>query len=297
MNTLTLHPYAIEIGNSKEKGAVFANMPITDNDVQEICKNTRLVNLTLSNTKITDKALEYLTVLPNLAFLTLNNNNITGEGFVHFAEHKKLSSIDIKNTKVHDETLKIIANIPNVRTLHIDDTDITFAGILAVANNKKLKFISKTQFTTEQIETFEQTQRNLAKKKTAITISEEDINHAKNHLLAFFKAMTEWEKFAYSCKDRAEQSQKVKALYQKFATEKWHDEDRLSYSGMSGGTYGKHQIVDYEIISKNRFYIFTNKEIADVTFHYRFLMIKQKDHSWRIDGCQVKYGHWEKQYL
>lgn len=293
----TLHPYAIEIGNSKEKGAVFKNMPITDNDVQEICKNTRLVNLNLEGTKITDKALEYLATVPNLMYLWLEDTKITGEGFIHFANHKKMETIGANNTKLNDNTLKIIANIPKINILHIDGTEITFEGMLAVADNKKLKLISKTQFTAKQMETFEQMQRNLAKKKTAVTISEEDINNAKSHLLEFFKAMAEWEKFAHTCKDRAEKSQKVKALYQKFATEKWHDEDRYSYSGMGGGTYGKHQIVDYEVVSKNKLYIFTNEKISNVTSNYRFLMIRQKDNSWRIDSCQAKYGNWEKQSL
>lgn len=288
-----LHPQAIEIGKSKDIGAVFKNMPITDDDVQEICKNHRLVNLTLEGTNITDKALKYLATLPNLTLLWLGDTKITGEGFVHFAEHKKLETIGANNTQLTDDTLKIIARLPKLNMIHIDGTNVTFDGILAVADNKKLQLISKTKFTAEQIKIFKQTQRNLAKNKTAAAISQTDINNAKTHLLEFFGAMAEWEKFAHLNFQKglqAEITQTIKELYQKYATAKHHDEDRHSWNGMGGGTYGKHQIVDIEILSKNRFYIYTEENNSQ----YRFLMIRQKDNSWRIDMGQVKFGTWQK---
>lgn len=300
-DNMELHTQAIEIGKSKEKGVSFANMPITDADIQEICKNHRLVNVDLEGTNITDKALAYLATLPNLGYLWLANTKITGEGFVHFANHKKLQVIDANQTNLMDETLKIIAKLPKLHTLHIDNTLVTFDGMLLVADNKKLNLIAKTIFSAEQLEIFKQTQRNLAKKKTSASISEDDILVAKNHLLAFFNAMTEWEKFANlnsSKGSRDEMILKIKELYQKYATEKYHNEERPSWSGMDGGTYGKHQITDIEIISKNRFYIYTKENITkDYAPQHRFLMIRQKDNSWRIDNRQRKYGNWEKQRL
>lgn len=132
--------------------------------------------------------------------------------------------------------------------------------------------------------------------KTAAMVDAADIDKAKAHLLAFFAAMAAWEKFAeanFSEESTDEISEKVKALYRQYATEKHHDQDRYSWSGMDGGTYGKHKIVDVEIVSKSRAYIHTNENI----FQDRFLMIRQEDGMWRIDSRQRKREKWEKQAL
>ncbi|GIJ96765.1 hypothetical protein CAPN001_13340 [Capnocytophaga stomatis] len=291
-----LHPEAIAIGKSKEKGISLKYKPITDDDVQEICKCKSLVNVGLEGTNITDKALEYLATLPKLGLLWLGETKITGEGFIHFENHPKLDCIGIEKTKVNDNNLKIIAKIPKLTTLRIDGTKITFNGLLAVADNQKLKPVSHTKFSAEQMEIFKQTQRNFAKKKTSVTLSKTEIESAKNHLLAFFKAMAEWEQFANLNFDKGHEDEitaKIKELYQKYATKKHHNNDRYHWTATKGGSYGEHQIVDIEIISKNRIYIHTNANI----FQDRFLMIKQKDNSWQIDGCQRKRGNWEKQSL
>lgn len=288
-----LNLQAIEIGKGKEKGIVFENQPITDADVLEICKNKHLVNITLKNTKITDKALEYLATLPKLQLLWISKNAITGEGFSHFLEHQKLDTIDLSFTQLDDEILKIVAQIPKLRFLHLEGTKVSFDGLLAVAKHKNLNIGAKSQFSDEQMQIFKQTQRNFAKKKTAVTLSEEDLQNAKNHLLAFFKAIAEWEKFAhlnFSKGLQSEMTKKIQELYQKYTTEKHHHKDRHSWSGMDGGTYGEVQLVDYEVVSKNKFYIYGEDEFSN----YRFLMLRQKDNSWRIESCQIKFSNWEK---
>lgn len=73
---MELHKQVIEIGKSKEKGVSFINMPITDSDIQEICKNHHLVNIDLGSTNITEQALVYLATLPNLEYLWLSNTKI-----------------------------------------------------------------------------------------------------------------------------------------------------------------------------------------------------------------------------
>lgn len=290
-----LHPYAIEIGQSKEKGAVFSNMPITDDDVLEMCKNHRMVNISLEGTNITDKALEYLATLPNLMHLWLDNTKIIGEGFVHFATHKKLQTLGLNHTKVNDETLKIIVQIPRLNIVHLDGTQITFEGLLAIADNKKIKPTSKVTFSAEQLAIFEQTQRNITKKKTEVNISDEELDMAKSHLLAFFTAIGKWDYFAYYQNPSHEEcTEQIQKIYQQYATERHHQQGQYrSRSGRDGGTYGEHTIVDTEIISKNRFYIYTNADI----FQYRFLMIRQKDNAWRVDDCQIKFENWQTQGL
>lgn len=210
----TLHPQAVEIGKSREKGAVFKDLPVSDDDVREICNNKHLVNITLEGANISDKALEYLATLPNLSHLWLGDTQITGAGFMHFKEHKKLECVGMENTLLNDESLKIVSKIPKIRTIRIDNTKVTFEGVLAVSDNKRLSIVSHTQFSQEQIKTFKQMQRDFAKKKTSVKLSEEDMQNAQNHLLKFFVAMREWEKFADTSKDRGEMTAKIKTLYQ-----------------------------------------------------------------------------------
>ncbi len=293
-NNLFTPEQAVAIGQSKQAGITLNNLAVTDDDVREICKNQRLVNVGLEGTKITDNALEYLATLPKLELLFVSDTAIDGSGFVHFSEHQKLSCLWVRNTFVNDKTLQIISAIPKLRTLLIDGTKITFEGLLSIANNTKIELFSESKFTAEQMALFKQTQRNLAKKKAGISLSKEDIENAKNHLLDFFRAMAEWEEFAFNHRDNnAENSFKIKILYKKYATERHHDEDRYVCSGMPGGTYGEHQLVDEEVVSKNRLYIYTDADI----FQYRFLMIKQKNGSWRVDDCQIKSGNWQTQGL
>ena len=57
-----------------------------------------------------------------------------------------------------------------------------------------------------------------------------------------------------------------------------------------GGTYGAHQIIDSELVTKNKIYLYTQDDRDD---QFRFLIIR-KDGQWKIDDCQWHDGGWTK---
>lgn len=287
----TIHPKIIEISNSKSKGADLSNLKITDEDILTLCNNKHLVNISLENTLITDLAFQYLATLPQLMHLWLDNTAITGEGFVHFFQHKKLQSIGANHTLLNNETLKTIAQIPNLKFLQLDGTRITLEGILAIAENKKIEIISKEQFSVEELALFKQKQRDLSKKKKVISLPQEEIEAAKSLLVSFFKAIGEWERWAcVNYEKEGEYTQKIQAIYQTFATERHHQESRYHFSCNDGGFYANHTLIDVEIMSPNKLYLYTE----DDSLQYRFLLLRTKDQTFKIDSCQYKSGTWQK---
>ena len=167
---------------------------------------------------------------------------------------------------------------------------------MAVAHYNKVSFYLDKPFTEEQIKAFEQAQRIAGKKKPA-AIPTDDLPIVKQLLLDFFAAMTEWEAFAAKNDDTEEGEllvqEKCKALFQKYCTDKrraGYRPEGISYSLDKGGTYGEHQIIDSELVTKNKIYLYTQE---DHNTQFRFLIIR-KDGEWKIDDCQWHDGGWKK---
>lgn len=236
------------------KGHHYKDVKLTDEMLAEICKVKSLVNMGFINTKITDKALVVLSTLPKLEYLFIEDNqNFTGEGFTNFWQHPKLEHISVNNTMVNDKTLGSILKIPKLKSISLKNTKVTFEGLMAVAHYKKVKFYLDEGFSLEEIKTFEQTQRNVGKKK--LEINKNDFEETQKLLLIFFKAMTKWENFASISKinDNEVKSQ-CEDIFKQFCTEKLRTgrPEVINYSGMPKGTYGNHKIIDCEQITKNK---------------------------------------------
>ena len=159
-----------------------------------------------------------------------------------------------------------------------------------------MNFYLDKSFTDEQIKTFEQAQRTAGKKKPAAP-SSDDLPVVKQLLLDFFTAMTEWEAFATKNGDTQEGDllvrEKCKALFQKYCTDKrraGYRPEGISYSLDKGGTYGDHQIIDTETVTKNKIYLYTQDRH---NCQFRFLIIR-KEGQWKIDECQWHDGGWTK---
>lgn len=275
------------------KGHHYKDVELTDAMVTEICKVKSLVNMGFINTKITDKALADLSTLPKLEYLFIEDNqNFTGEGFIHFWQHPKLEHISVNNTMVNDKTLETILKIPKLKSISLKNTKVTFDGLMAVAHYKKVKFYLNENFSPEEIKAFEQAQRNAGKRK--LEINKNDFEETQKLLLDFFKAMTQWENFASISKinDNEVKSQ-CEDIFKRFCTEKPRTgrPEAISYSGMPKGTYGNHQIIDSEQITKNKFYLYTQDDYSQ----YRFLFIR-KNGIWKIDEAQSNFGGGWKKY-
>jgi len=264
--------------------------------VAQIVQVKSLVNMGFINTAITDEALQYLATLPKLKLLFLEDNKqVTGKGFKYFT-NKPIDHISLDGCPVTDETLKIVLQVPRLKSLSLKRTRVTFEGLMAVAHYNKVNFYLDKSFTDEQIKTFEQAQRTAGKKKPAATPTD-DLPIVKQLLLDFFAAMTEWEAFAAKNDDTKEGDllvrEKCKALFQKYCMDKpraGYRPEGISYSLDRGGTYGDHQIIDTEIVTKNKIYLYTQDRHGS---QFRFLIIR-KDGEWRIDECQWHDGGWTK---
>ena len=275
-------------------GLDFEDCAITDNDVLELCQLGNLVNIGLTNTAITDRSLEYFSRLPQLELLRINGANITGEGFRHFADHKKLKCIWAINTKLNDETLKLVAQIPKLGILRMMNVPVSFPGLMAITGNPKLRVSATNLFTTEQLEQFEQAQRDQAN-QTA-TVNDTDIASAKQILFAFFEAMTEWEKKGMSGFSIVAKTSFTNEIAERFYTKKQqirYSQGRGNCSAAPYYTYGRHQLIDAAQVSKSRIYIFTKNHIAE---QYRFTFLK-KDSEWRIDELQWLNAGWKRTQL
>ena len=278
------------------KGHHYKDVALTDAMVEQIVQVKSLVNMGFINTDITDEALKYLATLPKLKLLFLEDNKqLTGEGFKYFTS-KPVDHISLDGCPVTDETLKIVLQVPRLKSISLRRTHITFEGLMAVAHYSRIKFYLDKFFTEEQIKTFEQAQRTAGKKKPTTT-NTDDLQVVKQLLLNFFSAMTQWEEFATKNDETEEDDllieEKCKTIFKKYCTDKrriGYRPEWISFSMTKGGTYGNHQIIDSETLTKNKIYIYTQDEL---NFQYRFLIIR-KDGIWKIDECQWRDGGWKK---
>ena len=278
------------------KGHHYKDVALTDAMVEQIVQVKSLVNMGFINTDITDEALKYLATLPKLKLLFLEDNKqLTGEGFKYFTS-KPVDHISLDGCPVTDETLKIVLQVPRLKSISLRRTRITFEGLMAVAHYSRIKFYLDKFFTEEQIKTFEQAQRTAGKKKPTTT-NTDDLQVVKQLLLNFFSAMTQWEEFATKNDETEEDDllieEKCKTIFKKYCTDKrriGYRPEWISFSMTKGGTYGNHQIIDSETLTKNKIYIYTQDEL---NFQYRFLIIR-KDGIWKIDESQWRDGGWKK---
>lgn len=278
------------------KGHHYKDVALTDEMVAQIVQVKSLVNMGFINTAITDEALQYLATLSKLKLLFLEDNKqVTGEGFKYFAS-KPIDHISLDGCPITDENLKIVLQVPRLKSLSLRRTRVTFEGLMAVAHYNKVNFYLDKSFTQEQIKAFEQAQRTAGKKKPAAPPSH-DLSIVKQLLLDFFAAMTQWEAFATKNDDTKEGDflvrEKCKALFQKYCTNKrraGYRPEGIYFSLNEGGTYRAHQIIDSELVTKNKIYLYTQNDRDD---QFRFLIIR-KDGEWRIDECQRHDGGWTK---
>lgn len=263
------------------------NFPITDDDISYLCQHIatdQIVNVNLIGTQITDKSLEYLASFPKLKQLFANNTAIVGQGFCHFAGHKKLEVIWAENTNFDDTILPLVAKIPNLTAFLIEGTTITWQGLLTLATHPHIRPVARGgQFSDEQFAEFRHIQRQFNKKNKK-ELDHDDLNNITAHLLAFFEAIHSWEALAEP-DFNDEIGQKSTEIYRQYFTACWHGARRRYLRG--GGTYTDHKIVDSEYVSKNRLYLYTEDDANKL---HRFLFIRQADNSWLLDKKQTKFG-------
>ena len=291
MKQITMQEALDAVSERYCKGHHYENVALTDEMVRRICEVKSLVNMGFIATAITDAALQHLATLPKLAYLFLQDSDkISGEGFRYFAAHAKLEHIGIENVSITDEGLKAIVQIPKLKSLRLVNSRVSFAGLLAAADTKIQFYLDGGRFSKEQIAEFEQAQRDAAKSKKKL--DPDDLTATRDALLAFFAAMSEWEKFATSRIDDADDGEvqrRCDELFARYCTPVRRSGFRpegISFSMMEGGTYGRYELMDAECESKNKIYIYAKDEHG---FARRFLLVR-KDGRWLVDKCQGMDG-------
>ena len=291
MKQITMQEALDAVGERYCKGHHYESVALSDEMVRRICEVKSLVNMGFIATTITDAALQHLATLPKLAYLLLQDSDkISGEGFRHFRNHAKLEHVGIENVSITDEGLKAIVQIPKLKSLRLVNSHVSFAGLLAAADTKIQFYLGGGRFSKEQIAEFEQAQRDAAKSKKKL--DPDDLAAAQSALLEFFAAMSEWEKFATSRIDDADDGEvqrRCEELFARYCTPVRRSGFRpegISFSMMEGGTYGRYELTDAECESKNKIYIYAKDEHG---FARRFLLVR-KDGRWLVDKCQGMDG-------
>lgn len=284
----------------------FKDCPIKDEHVRELRDLPRLLRLSLISTRITDAALEHVATLPKLEMLWLDGTKITGEGFRFLHQHGKLRTLWADETKVTDKTIALAAGIPKLNILRIAKTAVTFNGLLSLAINPRLNVVGDDQFTAEQMREFEATQLRLARESRGTPAANaSDCEAAKLVLLAFFKAINEWEDQLHKADEAEEKSKskkrsteeftvKCSAIFDKYCTPKPRADGRpnmISYCVPP--KYTNVEIVELEQPTKNKVVVYTKDSHG---FQRRYWIVKKKD-EWRVDYVEWHSDGWSRDFL
>jgi NTF2 fold immunity protein len=285
----------------------FKDCPIGDEHIRELRNLSRLVRLWLEGTQVTDAALEHLAALPKLQFLILDRTRVNGEGLRHFHGHNSLKTLWLDQSDVTDATIGLVIDIPKLSVLRIAKTAVSFEGLLAVAAHPTLKVNGGEQFSADQMQQFEATQRQLAREARHSTVAGGDeAESAKRVLLAFFEAMNQWESEmddagktridseAERHDRQAQDMTRCAAIFEKYCTPKPRAYGRpsaLSYSKPPG--YTQETVVDTEKPSKQKIWIYTKDTFG---FQRRYLVIRSRG-EWRVDHREIQMDGWTQDYL
>lgn len=137
--------------------------------------------LWLEGTAISDAALPFISKISRLEWLILGHTQITDEGLNHVQQLTHLKTLWVNETAVSDAGLMRLSVLPRLSGVGIYNSRATVVGLDALFN--------------AQIENA----------KTTSFIDEKEYDAAKQILLSFQQAMSEWETTAYQQYQQIEQ--------------------------------------------------------------------------------------------
>ena len=103
--------------------------PITNDDLKDLRKLTRIEGLWLDYMRINDTGLEYLKELKNLKCLDLSGTQITDAGLIHLKRLTNLERLYLQGTQITDAGLVHLEGLTNLERLGVQDTQVTDAGV------------------------------------------------------------------------------------------------------------------------------------------------------------------------
>jgi hypothetical protein len=100
-----------------------------DDELEKVCRFTKLKKLHVVSGLITDRGAKSLTRLHSLRHLSLLCSRVTDVGLGNIAQVTDLEELNLAGTSITDESVPALASLTKLRTLILVDTDISDDGV------------------------------------------------------------------------------------------------------------------------------------------------------------------------
>jgi hypothetical protein len=115
---------------------------VTDSDLEEVARLSKLQILDLCDTQITDRGLEFLRSLEHLEMLVLTGTRITDRGLLHLQNHSALQVLSLEETAITDEGSAELAKLPKLAWVDFSGTRISDATLERLPQWTHLKVLT-----------------------------------------------------------------------------------------------------------------------------------------------------------
>jgi serine/threonine protein kinase len=131
----------LNIGQTKFTGASFSKLPsslrslgaydlaVTDDDVAQLKRKTRLIALDLTGSGITDKSLDTILAMKQLEALVIGRTRIGAEGMMRLKELPNLRSLTLNDLHVTKDVVRNLAKLPQLQAIDLSNSSISDDGI------------------------------------------------------------------------------------------------------------------------------------------------------------------------
>jgi hypothetical protein len=109
--------------------AIFVDVNITDEGLENIAGLQELQSLNLDGTRITDNGLRTLRTLPRLSQLSLVRTEITDKGLENLKSLKGLQVLSLTFTAISDDGLETLSELQSLSTLYLGGTKMSTKGV------------------------------------------------------------------------------------------------------------------------------------------------------------------------
>ena len=114
---------------------------ITDAGLKHLAALSQLEELNLTATRVSDAGLASLETLTRLSSLALRKTKVTDAGMAHLEPLTRLVSLDLSHTEVGNAGLRHLRGLAQLKTLDLSDTKVTDAGLIHFGGLRGLKLL------------------------------------------------------------------------------------------------------------------------------------------------------------
>ncbi len=114
---------------------------ITDAGLKHLAALSQLEELNLTATRVSDAGLASLETLTRLSLLALRRTKVTDAGMAHLEPLTRLVSLDLSHTEVGNAGLRHLRGLAQLTTLDLSDTKVTDAGLIRLGGLRGLKLL------------------------------------------------------------------------------------------------------------------------------------------------------------